>query len=121
MPTVTSVRIATKAQTAALASQIQVLAAQAEHQRVRQTEVDCGTLPVSEATFVIADPMVATTSHLIGQIAHEAPTGKDLDEVEMDAIDVKLAPGPSTGQFTAYLRGLEGYLAGKFKLNYVVG
>lgn len=86
---------------------------------IKQTEVDFGTTPVAEQSFTITDADVSASSQLIGWIAYEAPTGKDLDEMEMDAIDVKLGPG--VGQFTAYIKGLEGYLHDKFKLNYLVG
>lgn len=86
---------------------------------IKSTEIDFGTLPVSEASFTIVDLSVQTTSQLIGQIAYVAPTGKDLDELEMDAFDVKFGPG--NGQFTVYVKGLEGYIADKFVLNYLIG
>lgn len=86
---------------------------------IKQTEIDFGATPVSEMLFTITDADVSATSQLLGWIAYEAPTGKDLDEMEMDVIDVKLGPG--TGEFTAYVKGLEGYLADKFKLNYLIG
>src|ERR1700741_1143891 len=85
----------------------------------KQTEIDFGALPVSEASFTITDADVTATSKITGNIAYEAPTGKDLDEVEMDALDLKFAPG--NGQFTLYVKGLEGYVADKFKVNYQVG
>lgn len=86
---------------------------------IKQTEIDFGTTPVSEASFIITDADVSAGSQLIGSIAYEAPTGKDLDELEMDALDVKLSPG--VGQFTAYVVGLDGYVADKFKLSYLIG
>ena len=52
-------------------------------------------------------------------MAYEAPTGKDLDELDMDGLDLKFGPG--TGQFTLYARGLDGYVADKFKINYLIG
>jgi hypothetical protein len=86
---------------------------------VKQTEIDFGALPVSEASFTIADASVSPTSHIVGTVAYQAPTGKDLDELEMDGIDLKFGPG--SGQFTLYARGQDGYIADKFKINYVVG
>lgn len=83
------------------------------------TEIDFGTVPVSEKEFVVTNG-AATTSHRIsGSISYEAPTGKDLDELEMDAIDLKFVS--QAGQLTIYAKGLEGYLEGKFKINYILG
>ncbi len=86
---------------------------------VKQTEIDFGPLPTSEANFIILDSNVTPTSHIVGTVAYEAPTGKDLDEVEMDGLDLKFGPG--SGTFTLYATGLEGYIADTFKINYVVG
>lgn len=85
---------------------------------VKQVEIDFGTLPVAEASFTITDAEVTPTSKITGNIAYELPTGKDLDELEMDGIDLKFGPG--SGQFTIYARGLDGYVADKFKVNYLV-
>ncbi len=86
---------------------------------IKQTEVDFGTVPISEKEFTITDADVLVTSQLIGNVAYEAPTGKELDELEMDSLDLKFAPG--AGQFKIYAKGLDGYLADKFKINYLVG
>ena len=87
--------------------------------QVKQVEIDFGALPVSEASFVITDASVTPSSHIVGEVAYQAPTGKDLDEVEMDSLDLKFGPG--TGQFLLYAIGLDGYIADKFKINYIVG
>lgn len=87
--------------------------------KVSQAEIDFGALPVAEASFVVADANVSPTSHITGTVAYEAPTGKDLDELEMDELDLKFGPG--SGQFTLYARGREGYVSDKFKINYIVG
>lgn len=84
-----------------------------------QTEIDFGSTPVSEASFIVTDANVTASSQLIGSVAYEAPTGKDLDELEMDGLDLKFAPG--AGQFTLYARGLDGYVADTFKINYLIG
>ena len=86
---------------------------------IKQTEIDFGATPVAENSFLITDADVLVGSQLIGNVAYEAPTGKDLDELEMDGLDLKFAPG--SGQFTLYARGLDGYIADKFKVNYLVG
>ncbi len=86
---------------------------------IKQTEIDFGTIPVGEASFTVSDSSVLVTSQLMGNVAYEAPTGKELDELEMDSLDLKFAPG--AGQFTLYARGLDGYIADKFKVNYLVG
>jgi hypothetical protein len=87
--------------------------------QVKQVEIDFGSLPVSEASFLITDASVSPSSHIVGTVAYEAPTGKDLDELDMDGLDLKFGPG--SGQFTLYVRGQDGYIADKFKVNYVVG
>lgn len=84
-----------------------------------QAEVDFGVTPVSEASFTITNAAVTASSIISGTVAYAAPTGKDLDELDMDGLDLKFAPG--TGQLTLYARGLDGYVADKFKINYVVG
>lgn len=86
---------------------------------IKQTEIDFGATPVSEASFTVTDSEVSAGSQLIGFVAYEAPTGKDLDELEMDAIDLKFAPG--SGEFTVYARGMDGDIADKFKINYLIG
>lgn len=84
----------------------------------RQVEIDFGSLPVEQADFVIADAGVNLASVISGSVAYEAPTGKDLDELEMD--DLQLRFGSGTGQFTINARGNVGYVEGTFKINVVL-
>ncbi len=86
---------------------------------ISQTEIDFGVTLVSEASFLITDANVSAGSKIIGSVAYVAPTGKDLDELDMDGLDLKFAPG--AGQFTLYARGMDGYVADKFRINYMVG
>ncbi len=86
---------------------------------IKQTEIDFGIIPVLEKEFTIIDVDVLVTSQIIGNVAYEAPTGKDLDELEMDTIDLKFQPG--AGTFKIYAKGLEGYVADTFKINYLIG
>lgn len=85
----------------------------------KTTEIDFGTTPVSEAEFTIADESVTVFSRLSGSVSYEAPTSKDQDEMTMDGLDLKFAPGDKS--FTLYARGLDGYVADKFKINYHIG
>lgn len=84
----------------------------------RQVEIDFGSLPVEQADFVIADAGVNLASVISGSVAYEAPTGKDLDELEMD--DLQLRFGAGSGQFTINARGNAGYVEGTFKINVVL-
>jgi len=87
---------------------------------VNQTEVDFGATPVSNATFTVTDSNVSATSQLIAQVAWEAPTGKEVDEIEMD--DLQIRCKPAAGSFDMYIETADGsYLADKFKINYLVG
>ena len=86
---------------------------------VKQTEIDFGSTPVTEAEFTVGDDVVLVTSRLNGSVSYEAPTGKDQDELTMDALDLKFAPGDRS--FTLYASAIGGgYIAGTFKINYQV-
>ena len=86
---------------------------------VSQTEVDFGSTGVSEASFTITDAACTGTSKIILTLAGDAPTGKDADEIEMDSFFMKATPG--SGSFDLYMRALEGDVADKFKVNYILG
>lgn len=87
---------------------------------VKQTEIDFGATPVYAAEFVIVDADVSPTTQIVAQVAYEAPTGKDLDELEFDDLLLKATPG--SGQFTLRATSVDGtYLHDKFKVNYVIG
>lgn len=83
---------------------------------ITQAEIDVGTTPVSEATIAVTDAGITTSSKIIGGLAYIAPTGKDLDELEMDALDILFEP--ATGSMNVIIKGLEGYIADKFKIWY---
>ena len=87
---------------------------------VTETEVDFGSTPVGEATvFTITDARVATGSFILVSLSGNAPTSKDQDELEMDSFYMWALPG--TGQFSLYMRPLEGFVADKFKVCYSIG
>jgi hypothetical protein len=82
-----------------------------------QTEIDFGSTPVAEGTFTITNAAVAVGSYITAQVAYLAPTGKDLDEIEMD--DLIIRCGSGAGTFDMFVRAADGsYLEGKFKINY---
>lgn len=84
-----------------------------------RTEIDFGSTPVASGTFTITDGRVTPSSKIIAQIAYEAATDRDLDEVEMD--DLLLRCGPATGSFTLLARSFDGsYLEGKYHVFYMV-
>lgn len=85
-----------------------------------QIEVDFGTTNyVTEAIFTITDAACLITSKVIAVLAFEAPTGKDLDEVEMDSFFIECKA--EAGQFQMHIYSLEGSVYGKFKINYGIG
>lgn len=84
-----------------------------------QTSVDFGSTPVAEGTFTITDANVTAGSKITAAVAYLAPTGKDLDEVEMD--DLQIRCGAGAGTFNMFIRTADGsYLADQFTINYVV-
>lgn len=86
---------------------------------IKQTEIDFGSSDVDGMEFTIADGDVTGASQLTGTVAYEAPTGKEVDELQLDGLDLKFGPG--SGQFTLYATALEGVVSGKFKINYLIG
>lgn len=86
---------------------------------ISEAEIDVGSTPVSEATISVTDAGVTPSSKIIGGLAYKAPTisPKDLDEIEMDALDIKFEPG--SGAFNVKIRGLEGYIAGAWIIWYL--
>jgi hypothetical protein len=83
---------------------------------VSEAEIDVGATPVAEATVNVVNASITTASKIIGGIAYSAPTGKDLDEVDMDAISLLFKP--LAGSFDIKVKGLEGSIADKFKVWY---
>jgi len=87
---------------------------------MKQTEVDFGSTPLASQSFAVTDTDIDTNSHITAQLAYEAPTGKDLDEVEMDMLHIIGAP--AAGSMTLFIQSVDGsYLADKFKINYIIG
>ena len=102
-------------------SQNAVFDALALKQRVIvQTEIDFGTAPLAEQTFSISDANATVGSKITASLAYDAPTGKDLDELEMDDLIIKCG-NATTGFFDMLIKSVDGsYLADKFKINYLI-
>jgi hypothetical protein len=85
--------------------------------KIYQAEIDFGSVPVSEGVFNVPDSNVSAGMKVTASIAYEAPTGKDLDEIECDDLIIK---GTSyAGGITLFIKAADGsYLADKFKVNY---
>ena len=87
---------------------------------VTQVEVDFGSTPLSQKIFTISDSSATTTSYITASVAYDAPTGKDLDELEMDSI-VVICGNCTNGTFDMVINTSDGsYLADKFKINYII-
>lgn len=87
---------------------------------MHQAEIDLGATPVADASIAISDASITSGAKITPVLAYEAPTGKDIDEIGMDAL-LLTAGQASPGQFILYVRGLEGYIHDKFLVNYVIG
>lgn len=84
------------------------------------TEVDFGATPVDSGTFTITDDFVSTASLITAVAAYTAPTGKDLDELEMDQLNI-ICGGAVDGAFSMFITAVDGsYLEGTFKVNYTI-
>ena len=88
--------------------------------RATQIELDFGTTVNQTAkTFTIADAKVSATSLIVMVQALDAPTGKDQDENEMDAFNIRCVA--AAGSFDAYVESLCGAVRDNFKFNYIIG
>lgn len=87
--------------------------------RTKQTEVDFGSIAISEQSFTIIDEDVTPNKKIIAQLAYEAPAGKDLDEVEMDYLNIRCSA--QDGTLIMFITSNDGsYLHDKFKINYTL-
>lgn len=84
---------------------------------ITETEIDFGTTPLAEQSFVITDAAITAGMKILASVSYDAPTGKDQDELEMDDLQLRAVAG--SGNFTLYVKAADGsYLADKFKINY---
>jgi len=86
---------------------------------VSTAEIDFGSTPVWEKSFIITDAGVTSGMKIVVSQSYAAATGKDQDENEMDSFDFRAEAG--TGQFTLYVTSHDGMVADKFKINYIAG
>jgi hypothetical protein len=90
---------------------------------ISQTTVDFGPSPVMEMLFTVADAAVTSTSKIRAWIASVAPTGKDLDEVQLEPLVVWANPSTTgTGFIDFLVRTLDGStVSDQFVVQYLVG
>jgi len=86
---------------------------------IKQTEIDFGSSPKEQESFTITDADVTTGSHIIGYVALETPTGRDLDEVRAERLTVLCGNG--AGSFPMEVQAIVGRVSGMFKINYLIG
>jgi hypothetical protein len=84
---------------------------------IAQVEIDFGSTPIDEKSFTITNSDITLLSYVVAQLAYDAPTDKELDELEFDVFDFRCVAG--VGSFVLHARSLEGYVADKFKVNYI--
>ena len=85
-----------------------------------QTEKDFGVTPVYGAVFSVVDAGVTAGMKVVASLAYDAPTGRDLDEVEL--VDFQISAGQVVaGAFSLLVQSLSGLVAGLYKFNYVRG
>ncbi len=88
--------------------------------KTKQIEIDFGTgLYINYKKFIISDNDINKGDIIIANIAYDAPTNKSLDEIEMDPI-ICTAGTTNNGSFNLLVKGLEGSLRNKFKINYII-
>lgn len=87
--------------------------------KVYVTEIDFGPTPTYDATFLIADSNVSTTSVVIPIQIGVAATGRQLDEDEMDKLQI--VAESLSGQFRLKIHSTTGPVSGKYKIGYQLG
>jgi hypothetical protein len=84
----------------------------------KQVEVDFNN-SAFEKEFVIKDNDVSPSHKILAELAYEAPTGKDVDELQMDDLIVKAGAGDR--EVRLFITAADGSpLEGKFKINYKI-
>lgn len=88
--------------------------------RTKQVEVDFQEdLYQTYKIFTILDEDVVAGDSIVANIAYDAPSGKELDEIEVDNI-ICYAGNASDGSFDLIVKGMTGSLHDKFKVNYTI-
>ncbi len=81
--------------------------------------VDLGPIPIEGGSLTISMPGCLASTPCVAALAGIAPPGKDVDELEMDALAVWATP--AVDSCTIHIRGLEGSIYGIFAVNYCAG
>jgi hypothetical protein len=85
-----------------------------------ETEVNFGASPIVTKKFTITDAGVSGTSVIVAAMSATAPTGKTVDDNELDPVHFQ-AGVPGAGSFTLIGTALAGPIVGNVKVSYVVG
>lgn len=86
---------------------------------MKQVEVYFSPIPDSnQQEFTIDFTDTKAGDLVMAQVAYEAPTGKDLDELEMDEFEVKARA--EDGKVILLVTSLTGNVHDNFKINYWV-
>lgn len=87
--------------------------------KTKQVEIDFGsTLYQTQKIFTIFDKDISSKELIIASLAYEAPSGKSLDELEMDELTLKCKANDGYAEIVA--TSLYGSVYGKFKINYTI-
>jgi len=85
-------------------------------------EVDFGGTPTYTGVFDIIDAEVVAGVSIVAVQVGVAPTGRPLDENEMDMFNIVGAPAiPATGKLRLYISSRMGPVTGKYKFGYTIG
>ena len=84
---------------------------------LKSAMLDVGSLPKDTLSISVSDIDITSSSQVIGWI-DLIGTGKDIDEMEMDRIN--LTYYPTTGTIHLIISGHEGYIHDKFNFNYFI-
>lgn len=87
--------------------------------RATAVQIDAGPTAVASVSLVVPCLGCSPTTDTVGWVSGATPPGKDSDEIGMDSFSVLILPG--TDQVTITLRGLEGFISGKFIVRFCVG
>lgn len=84
-----------------------------------QVEIDFGAVPLYSQTFTITDPLLQSGQLVDVTQSGDAATGRQADENEMDRLAFAVS-SPTAGQFVVYVAGVQGPVAGKYKILYIL-
>lgn len=86
---------------------------------IAEVEIDFGAAASWGKAFTIIDASITALSKIMVVQSGAAPTGRQADENEMDALICSATP--AAGSARVMVTPTPGPVAGKYKLNYTVG